>query len=188
MEPRWLRPFPASAARTACAGARGLIDRDLTADGSPVATRPHSRGVPLVIDKRNGADGFGHTCTRRSVLPQDARNKAPLPDFDQSDEVLQNLLANLFGSQAFQKCFNPNEIVRHFVVTVDNLPRQKLNREQSPARPVERAFITAESGGTTVIAPANAVRYAAWIAAAEAVDAKKLVMLYVRFYPWFEQE
>ncbi len=117
-----------------------------------------------------------------------ANEPAALPAFDKSDEMLQNLLANLFGSQSFQKLFKPDDIVRHFVVTVDNLPRHKLNRELSPARPVERSFIASREGDATVIAPANAARYGAWVAAAEAVDPKKLVTLYVRFYPWFQQE
>ena len=111
-----------------------------------------------------------------------------LPALENSDEILQNLLTNLFGPQALTKLFNPNHLVRNFVVTVDNLPRENVNRELSPFRSADRTMLTAESGGTTVIASANYARYDAWIAAAEAIDTKKLVTLYVRFYPWLQQE
>jgi hypothetical protein len=42
-------------------------------------------------------------------------------------------------------------------------------------------------GERTAIAPENTARYAPYVRALEAIDAKKLVAVYVRFYPLFQQ-
>jgi hypothetical protein len=56
--------------------------------------------------------------------------------------------------------------------------------------PIERApgtFITAGTESDPVIDPKNAARYAPYVKIAVAVDPKKLVGLYMRLYPLFQQ-
>jgi hypothetical protein len=48
-------------------------------------------------------------------------------------------------------------------------------------------FATTGSGGSATIAAENAARYAPYVRVAEAVDAKTLAALYMRFYPLFQQ-
>jgi hypothetical protein len=112
---------------------------------------------------------------------------APLPALAESDSSLQEALAGLFGSASFDLFFHPQDIVRHFVAAIDNLPRKTVAQRIMPIKPVTGAFRTSGPEGSTVIRPDNAARYTPYVRALEAVDSAKLVALYVRFYPLFQQ-
>ncbi|MBI4985045.1 MAG: DUF3014 domain-containing protein [Rhodocyclales bacterium] len=89
----------------------------------------------------------------------------------------QRVLALLFS----------DELVHRIVKTVDNLPRVSLPPESLPLKPVPGAFATAGKGDTLVIAGRNAARYAAYVRIVRAMDAHKLVGIYVDFYPVFQR-
>jgi hypothetical protein len=112
---------------------------------------------------------------------------ARLPSLADSDGALQDALAGLFGPQWLGDLLHRSDLVRRFVVTVDNLPRRALPSHallfKSPAGP-----FLATSDAPPLIAPQNAARYRPYVLFAEAVDAKKLVDAYVYFYPLFEEE
>ncbi|MDQ2963046.1 MAG: DUF3014 domain-containing protein [Pseudomonadota bacterium] len=112
---------------------------------------------------------------------------APLPVLAESDPSLQEALGSLFGSASFDLLFHPQDIVRHFVAAIDNLPRKTLAQRVMPIKPVTGAFRTTGPEGSTVVGPENAARYTPYVRALEAVDSAKLVALYVRFYPLFQQ-
>jgi DUF3014 family protein len=123
--------------------------------------------------------------------PIPPRNEAaeakPLPPLNESDPSLRDELAALFGATAFADFFNADDIVRHFVVSVDNLPRKKMAQRQMPVKPVPGRIATSGAGDELVLSPANSARYDALVQVALAVDAKKLVAAYVYFYPLFQQ-
>lgn len=112
---------------------------------------------------------------------------AQLPPLQQSDTAMRNALADLFGSQRLMKLFHMDGIVRRFVVTVDNLPRKTAAARLWPVQPVDGAFRTGGGDDALVIAPENAARYTPYVEAAEMVNSKALVALYVKFYPLFQQ-
>ena len=112
---------------------------------------------------------------------------APLPALAESDSSLQEALAGLFGGASFDLLFHPQDVVRHFVAAIDNLPRKTVAQRIMPIKPVTGAFRTSGPEGSTVVGPDNAARYAPYVRALEAVDSAKLVALYVRFYPLFQQ-
>jgi hypothetical protein len=112
---------------------------------------------------------------------------APLPELAESDSTLQDALAALFGSTVFDQFFHPQDIVRHFVAAIDNLPRKTVAQRVMPIKPVTGAFRTNGPEGSIVVGPNNAARYSPYVRALEAVDSAKLVALYVRFYPLFQQ-
>ena len=96
-------------------------------------------------------------------------------------------LAGLVGNKSLMKFFHTERIIRNIVATIDNLPRR---RAPMSVMPVERApgqFIIAGTEDGLTISPENAARYTPYVKIAEAVDAKKLVGLYVRLYPLFQQ-
>lgn len=111
----------------------------------------------------------------------------PLPSIDASDDVLTQALAALVGSKPWQALFHPDRLVRRIVATIDNLPRQDAPVKMWPVKPVGSPFLAAGSGATLAIDPANAKRYAAYVKLAQAVDAARLVALYRRYYPLFQQ-
>lgn len=110
-----------------------------------------------------------------------------LPTLEMSDALARASIAGLIGSQAFADLVAPNGIVRRFVATVDNLPREVAPRRMFPVYSVPGALGVTGRGEGLAIAPANAARYAIHLRALESVDAAALVKTYVRLYPLFQR-
>ena len=110
-----------------------------------------------------------------------------LPPLADSDRVAQPALAGLLGSKAVQDLFNVDGLIRRIVVTVDNLPREKLAVRQSPLQPVAGAFGVLKTGDTVLIGADNAKRYSQHVKLLSAVDAKQAASLYRQFYPLFQR-
>ena len=111
----------------------------------------------------------------------------PLPPLKQSDPAMKDTLRGLWNDKAIAQFFNVNEFVRRVVATVDNLPRQKIALRLMPLKQAPGQFRASSKGSELTVHPDNSARYAPYVAAAEAVDATKLVDAYVRFYPLFQQ-
>jgi hypothetical protein len=80
----------------------------------------------------------------------------------------------------------PKDIVRHFVVTVDNLPRKKAAVQLWPVKPVG-GELTVAPGGEPTLSPDNAERYAPFINIVKNADVAQVASLYRHFYPLFQQ-
>jgi pimeloyl-ACP methyl ester carboxylesterase len=111
----------------------------------------------------------------------------PLPELNDSDQLALDALATLIAAEPLKNLVVAQEIVRHIVVTVDNLPRKTLALRLSPVKPVGGEFRTAGKAGNVSIAAENAARYAPYVRAAETVNARKLVNAYGRLYPLFQR-
>lgn len=112
---------------------------------------------------------------------------AQLPSLAESDSAVRDGLASLFGAPTFDALFRPQEMIRNIVVTIDNLPRKTVALRLVPVKPVPGAFQVRGSDGGWVVGPDNAARYAPYVRAFEAADSRRLVALYVRLYPLFQQ-
>jgi hypothetical protein len=123
-------------------------------------------------------------------IPQNADTEAAqtaLPPLKNSDHAITDALSNLLSKKTVVEFFYPEKIVRHIVATIDNLPRHTVAVQVLPVKPVGGKFLTEGTGQNIVIAPNNAARYAPYVQLMEMVDAKRLVALYVHFYPLFQQ-
>ncbi len=114
-------------------------------------------------------------------------SNAPQPPIDASDAALEAGLRAFLAGGALAAILEPRDFVRNVVATVDNLPRRSLFSANMPVKPVPGPFQTTFATSGLAIADANAARYAAYVRVLELVDAAKLVMLYERHYPLFEQ-
>jgi Protein of unknown function (DUF3014) len=112
---------------------------------------------------------------------------APLPSLADSDPALASALTTLFGKASFEQLFVPDALVRHFVATVDNLPRTQVAVRLLPVKPVPGPMRTSGDAATLIIGADNAARYTPYVRAMDAVDSGRLVALYVQFYPLFQQ-
>lgn len=119
--------------------------------------------------------------------PIEETQAQPLPALDESDAAMREGLAGLFGSKPLRDYFHLDGIVRRIVATVDNLPREKLAQRNMPVKRVEGRFVVGGTEQGLSIGTQNSARYGTYVRLAEAVDAGKLVALYVRFYPLFQQ-
>lgn len=111
----------------------------------------------------------------------------PLPPLAQSDSLVFDALAGVVANRTLMKIFHAKQIIHDIVVTIDNLPQQRVPVNVMPFNPPSGRFLATGPAGHPVISSKNANRYAAYVSVAEAVDAQKLVALYVRLYPLFQQ-
>ncbi len=121
----------------------------------------------------------------RYPLKEEADASA-LPALNESDSDVWKALAAMLGERGIKALLRPEDIVRHIVVTVDNLPRKTLAARLLPTKPAEGTFRTTGTGDELAIAPGNAERYTPYVRLADKFDAKKLVALYIHFYPLFQ--
>jgi len=111
----------------------------------------------------------------------------PLPTLNTSSPVLTDKLSNLFGESWMPDLFRLDEVIRRFVVTVDNLTNSKLPQQHLLVKPVAGMFLITGEGDERVISPDNAARYAPYVQLVTRIDAQQLAALYVRFYPLFQE-
>ena len=83
--------------------------------------------------------------------------------------------------------FWPEDVIRRVVVTIDNLPRKTFAARLNPLRPPGGLLRTTGRDATLALAPDNAARYAPYVRALERIDAARLVAIYLRLYPLFQQ-
>jgi hypothetical protein len=112
---------------------------------------------------------------------------APTVTLADSDGPLASALTNLLGAERVRNWLYPDGLVRRFVATVDNLPRQTVALKVRSLQPVAGRFEVARDGDAVTIADANAARYTPYVQALERVDTKQLAGVYLRFYPLFQQ-
>jgi hypothetical protein len=120
-------------------------------------------------------------------LPAGATAPEALPALNDSDPMVQESLAGVLGHPTLEAFIVPQNIVRHIVVTVDNLPRRKLAVELRPVKPTAGQAVVSTQGDLTVLSDANFERYKPFVRAVQSADVKALVAVYQRFYPLFQQ-
>jgi hypothetical protein len=60
---------------------------------------------------------------------------AALPALNDSDQLVRDSLAGVLGHATVERFLVPQNIVRHIVATVDNLPRKKVAIDLRPVKP-----------------------------------------------------
>ena len=113
--------------------------------------------------------------------------EAPLPGLSESDPAFRDSLATVIAKASLDQYFLLDGGVRRVVATVDALPRKYLPQRVIPVKPVPGQFTTTGQAEGLLIARENAARYAPYVKLAESIDTKKLVAVYVKFYPLFQQ-
>lgn len=119
--------------------------------------------------------------------PLDTKTLAeePLPSLEESDAAVQRSLVDVLG-EAIQQYLVPKSLVRHTVVTIDNLPRKKTAVQMWPLKPMSGQLIV-DSDETTTLSERNFARYAPLVGLLEKADTQRLAALYRRYYPLFQQ-
>jgi len=120
-------------------------------------------------------------------IPATAGDAAPLPALNQSDQLVRDSLLGVLGSKSVEQFLVPENVVRHIVVTVDNLPRKKVAVDLRPIKPTPGDAVVASQGDTTTLSTANYARYVPFIHLVETTDPKTLAAVYFHLYPLFQQ-
>ena len=138
-------------------------------DSAPTATPPAEPVIEHPIE---------------AVRPPEAPPSVTLAD---SDAPLAGALAHLLGDARLRKWFHTDSMVRRFVATIDNVPRQAVSMKVRSLQPIDGRFEAVREGDAITLGAGNAARYTPYVHALERVDAKQLAGVYLRFYPLFQQ-
>jgi hypothetical protein len=114
-------------------------------------------------------------------------SKAPLPTLADSDSALSEALGPVVGAAAVKDYLLPESIIRHLVVTIDNLPRQKVAVQKRPTGAVAGSFAADGDELHSTLNPQNFARYQPMVAVIAKLDMKQVAAVYIRFYPLFQQ-
>src|SRR5215469_8921895 len=120
-------------------------------------------------------------------IPAEGPGAAALPALNDSDPVVTDSLVGVFGRRPVEQFLVPQNIVRHIVVTVDNLPRRKVAVDLRPVKPTGGQTATSAQGAATTLGEANFERYAPLVRVVQGTDVKALAVVYERLYPLFQQ-
>jgi Protein of unknown function (DUF3014) len=110
-----------------------------------------------------------------------------LPSLDDSDGTALIALADLIGKAPLEKFFVTKDLVRHMVVTIDNLPEQKVAERLRPVLPVPGKFVVGGSEDAPVLDAANFERYKPLVQTIRSIDSQRLAATYARYYPLFQE-
>jgi hypothetical protein len=121
-------------------------------------------------------------------IPQGAgdASKGALPDLASSDPAVSSAAAALAGDAAVKSYLTPDNIIRRLVVTVDNLPRQKIAVDRRPINPPPGSFIADGDELHSTLDARNFARYQPMVEVIRKLDMQQLAATYVRFYPLFQ--
>jgi hypothetical protein len=120
-------------------------------------------------------------------IPAENAGAAALPALNDSDQVAHDSLAGIFGQRPVEQFLVPQNIVRHIVVTVDNLPRRKVAVDLRPVKATPGQAVTSTQGEITTLSEGNFARYTPLARVVQATDVKALALVYTRLYPLFQQ-
>jgi hypothetical protein len=120
-------------------------------------------------------------------IPTAGADSGNLPVLNQSDQLMRDSLAGLLGSKSVEQFLVPENVVRHIVVTVDNLPRRKVAIDLRPLKPTPGQTVVSNQGDATTLSMSNYARYAAFVHLVETTDPKTLAAVYFHLYPLFQQ-
>jgi flagellar basal body-associated protein FliL len=120
-------------------------------------------------------------------IPGAGADSAALPALNQSDQAVKDSIVGILGSKPVDQFLVQENIVRHIVVTIDNLPRKKVAVDLRPVKPTPGETAISNQGDTTALGAANYARYAPFIHLVETTDPKTLASVYFHLYPLFQQ-
>ncbi|HTF95365.1 MAG TPA: DUF3014 domain-containing protein [Cellvibrio sp.] len=126
--------------------------------------------------------------------PEPVAEVEPLPALNESDSSVLAALQQLRGEGLLQLLV-PQEVIRKFVLAVNNLSEGKVIHEYrpvvSPAPPFIAETFSVMVEGSAVdqerIAPANFQRYEPYVTTLALIDSDAAVAVYRRFYPLLEE-
>ena len=146
-------------------------------DATPAQSLPPSEEEPVALETP------GTEPPAEPAIPP----PPPLPDLDESDPEVANALGEAFGADPVARLLVDSQLVRKLVVTVDNLPREKISMRLRAVKSAPGRF---EPGGTIdgpMLTEANYGRYAPYVELVNATDAAGAVALYQYYYPLLQE-
>ena len=147
-------------------------DDNVAPPAKPVAATP----PPVVVPEEPAI---------KHPVPE-SKAQEPLPSLNESDVPVQKALTDLIGKESVEQFVVTKELVRHIVVTVDNLSTEKAAERLRPVKRPEGKFAVGGPEEAPVLDPANYDRYKPLVQLIRSVDTKRFAATYARYYPLFQ--
>jgi hypothetical protein len=139
--------------------------------------RPQAEATPEAVEQK--------PAIKHPIETDVPQQEQPLPALEESDAPIQQSLAETLGKE-IEQFLVPKNIVRHTVVTIDNLPRKKTAVQMWPLKPMGGELIVNSSAEIT-LDEKNYSRYTPLLSLLEKADSKQIAALYRRYYPLLQQ-
>jgi hypothetical protein len=110
----------------------------------------------------------------------------PLPELGDSDAAMQESLTGVFG-RSLEAFLVPKDIIRHIVVTTDNLTRKKTAVQLWPVKATGGQLAVAGTDDQLTLSADNFARYEPIMTLLKNADAKQVAAIYKHYYPLFQQ-
>jgi len=149
----------------------------------------HNPPPPMPVSAEQPVPGPAPEDRVEHPLPaaQDGGVKGPLPDLADSDPAISAALGEAAGDATLQPYLVPDSIIRNMVVTVDNLPRQKVTVAKRPVAPPAGTFMATGDELHATLDSQNFQRYEPMVAVLRKVDLQRFAAVYFHFYPLFQK-
>lgn len=150
-----------------------------------VATLPELE--PEVVEPENSAEAAQQVPAETTPIVT-APQLPPLPALDESDKAVTADLLALKWKAGLAALFNQEDMIRHFVVTVDNVAQgQLVAGHQVLVAPKGAYLVDTLSDDRFQVTEDNAQRYEPYIQLLESVPARQLLALKQRYQPLLDE-
>ncbi len=111
----------------------------------------------------------------------------PLPDLNNSDSYVHDKVVAIANGMAIENLLNNSDMVRQFVVFVDNIAQGQLARKTSPLQAPAQSFTVTDITNKTYLNPDSYHRYDIYADFLSGLNDEQLVATYQRMSPLLEQ-
>ena len=111
----------------------------------------------------------------------------PLPELDASDGEILAAASEAAGSQIVDAILVRSGVIRKIVVTIDNAARDKIAMRVRAVRATPGRFAVSGEEGAYVLSDDNFARYNKLVGWVDDVDVGRVVDMYQRYYPLFQE-
>ncbi len=152
-------------------GGRRLFVGTVQGDGD-------GRGEPLSVDSDTGPE----------VKILLSRVAGPsVPGLNESDSAFRAGLLELDLSASLADWLIDEELIRRFVILVDNMAVGTLPRKHSLIKPLPNGFVAYENEQKYWLEAANYQRYQPYVAMFDLLETEQILTLYQRYYPLMQE-
>ncbi|MBU1436112.1 MAG: DUF3014 domain-containing protein [Gammaproteobacteria bacterium] len=159
----------------------------------PAVTQPEPEPVDVLSAQQEPEDEISAQAadagTDTTVLPaeQEVVATEPLPTLDESDVYVQQKLLALPWKAGLASLFVNEEMIRRFVVQVDNIAQGRIVPEQALFKGLAQDFKAQKNDQQYQLEIANYKRYQRYLDLLESAPKAEVVALFNRLYPLLQQ-
>ncbi|MEH6624960.1 MAG: DUF3014 domain-containing protein [Motiliproteus sp.] len=187
-----LKPLAGNATNSSLAGTNSSADASTNignrlisndSQSSPSTGTLHSQQMDKGSAARSMSDSGALLMSSKTKAPV----KKPLPSLNNSDREIRAVLVSLDATLLLTDWLVDEELVRKFVVMVDNMAAGNIPRKHSVIRPLSTSFRALEQGEQMFLDGYSFGRYGPYVDMLSALNASQVSALYRRYYPLMQQ-